>query len=86
MAELNYLQPLYLAAAGFAAIMLYSLGLVLQRLYLSPIAKFPGPKLAAATWWYEFYHDVVRGGQYVFKINELHDQYGIYPPRSHDTP
>jgi hypothetical protein len=26
--------------------------------------------------WYEFYYDVVLGGQYTFKIKELHQQYG----------
>ncbi|CAG8978255.1 hypothetical protein HYALB_00009152 [Hymenoscyphus albidus] len=36
----------------------------------------PGPKLAALTWWYEFYFDGIKGGKYVFKIQELHTQYG----------
>lgn len=49
---------------------------VFWRLYLSPIAHIPGPKLAAATWWYEFYYDIILGGQYVFKILELHERYG----------
>ncbi|PVI02270.1 putative P450 monooxygenase [Periconia macrospinosa] len=62
-----------LAAVGLCV---YLVGLGVYRLYFSPIAKFPGPKLAALTFWYEFYHDVVRGGQYVFKIDELHEQYG----------
>jgi len=44
--------------------------------YLSPIANVPGPRLAALTWWYEFYYDVILGGQYVFKIIELHKKYG----------
>ena len=65
-----------LGAAGAGALLLYLVCLAIYRLYLSPIAKFPGPKLAALSLWYEFYHDVVRGGQYCFKINELHDQYG----------
>ena len=63
---------------GWAAVglVVYLFGLGVYRLYFSAIAKFPGPKLAALTLWYEFYHDVVRGGQYVFKIDELHAQYG----------
>ena len=59
--------------------LLYCTLLATYRLYLSPIAHFPGPKLAALSLWYEFYHDVVRGGQYCFKISELHDQYGTNP-------
>lgn len=65
-----------LATGAVATGTLYLLGLAIYRLYISPIAKFPGPRLAALTFWYEFYHDVVRGGQYVFKINDLHDRYG----------
>ncbi|KAH8703308.1 cytochrome P450 [Talaromyces proteolyticus] len=47
-----------------------------RRLYFHPLAHIPGPKLAALTWWYEFYFDVVQPGQYVFHIQELHKQYG----------
>ncbi|GIZ37790.1 hypothetical protein CKM354_000122500 [Cercospora kikuchii] len=32
--------------------------------------------LAAATFWYEFYYDVVKQGRYTWKIRELHEQYG----------
>lgn len=46
------------------------------RLYFHPLAHIPGPKLAALTWWYEFYFDVVQQGRYVFKIQQLHKQYG----------
>jgi hypothetical protein len=52
------------------------LGLVIYRLYLSPISNFPGPKLAACTLWYEFYFDVVKRGRYTWKIGELHEEYG----------
>ncbi|KAK0749537.1 cytochrome P450 CYP542B3 [Schizothecium vesticola] len=54
----------------------YTLYGVFWRLHLSPIAHIPGPRLAALTWWYEFYYDIVLGGQYVFKMADLHKQYG----------
>ncbi|KAE8311594.1 cytochrome P450 [Aspergillus transmontanensis] len=57
-------------------IVLYSLGLVIYRLYFSPLAKFPGSKLAAATGWYEFYFDYWVGGKYVFEIERMHQVYG----------
>jgi cytochrome P450 len=38
--------------------------------------SFPGPKLAALTLWYEFYYDIIHRGQYIWKIQELHRQYG----------
>lgn len=70
-------NPAAAAAAVVAVLLLYVIGLVIQRLYLSPVAKFPGPKLAAATFWYEFYFDVVKRGQYIWKIREMHEKYGM---------
>ena len=63
---------------------LYLIYLILSRLYFSPIASFPGPKLAAVTRWYEFYYDVVLKGRFTFHIQELHRKYGISatPPTS----
>lgn len=55
---------------------LYLLGLLIYRLFLSPIANIPGPKLTAVTGWCETYHDVYRGGKFIFKIEEWHQQYG----------
>ncbi|RAO73882.1 uncharacterized protein BHQ10_009894 [Talaromyces amestolkiae] len=48
----------------------------IRRLYFHPLAHIPGPRLAALTWWYEFYYDVVQPGQYVFHIQKLHKKYG----------
>ena len=48
----------------------------IRRLFFSNIAHIPGPRLAALSSWYEFYYDVVRHGQYVWKIKELHKEYG----------
>jgi hypothetical protein len=63
------------------------LGLILSfitrrvySVYFGPLSKFPGPKLAAATLWYEFYYDVICQGNYTFKIKELHKKYGIDQP------
>jgi hypothetical protein len=56
----------------------YVMALVLYRLIFSPIARFPGPRMAAATASYEFYYDVLKPGKYYQKINELHDIYGEY--------
>ncbi|KAI4170325.1 MAG: hypothetical protein LQ343_005078 [Gyalolechia ehrenbergii] len=55
---------------------IWGIGLVIYRFHFHPLAKFPGPKLAIATYWYEFYFDVIRGAKYTWKLYELHDQYG----------
>lgn len=74
-------QPSWaVAVLGLAVgLVLYLIGLVVDRLYLSQLAKFPGPKLAALTRWYEAYYEIVLGGQYSFKIDQLHDIYGTPP-------
>jgi len=43
-------------------------GLAIERLILSPLAKIPGPKLAALTQWWIIYHE--------FTIHTLHQKYG----------
>ncbi|RAH70116.1 cytochrome P450 [Aspergillus aculeatinus CBS 121060] len=48
----------------------------LYRLYFHPLSKIPGPPVAAITGLHEFYHDVVRGGKFLWKIEEMHKRYG----------
>ncbi|KAI0595140.1 trichodiene oxygenase [Biscogniauxia sp. FL1348] len=58
------------------AVVVYYASLVFYRLYLHPLAKFPGPKIAAISRWYEAYYDLILDGQYTFKIEKMHKQYG----------
>lgn len=46
------------------------------QLKFSPLAKFPGPKLAAVTLWYEIYYDVFKWGMYHVEIARMHREYG----------
>lgn len=55
---------------------LYALGLVVYRLFFHPLRKIPGPWYAAATFWYEFYQDVILEGNYVKHYPALHAKYG----------
>ncbi|TKA78541.1 hypothetical protein B0A49_01646 [Cryomyces minteri] len=67
-----------LSLLGYAgtAWLLYLVGLVVYRVYLSPLARFPGRKIAAATWWYEFYWDVIRPGEYCWEVKRMHEEFG----------
>lgn len=60
------------AVAGIS----YLVTLAFYRLFLHPLARFPGPKLAAVTRLYEGYYDAFQNGQYTFKIAEMHKEYG----------
>lgn len=54
----------------------YCFALLVYRLFLHPIAQFPGPKLAGLTRWYEFYYEIIQKGQMTFHIQDLHRKYG----------
>lgn len=65
---------------GGAAVVYYAT-LVFYRLFLHPLARFPGPRLAAISRWYEGYYDVILDGQYTSKIVNLHEVYGVVFPK-----
>ncbi|KAG6008146.1 hypothetical protein E4U21_004903 [Claviceps maximensis] len=68
---------LYVTQATLVALLLsYLVYLTIKRTWLSPIAGFPGPRLAAWTYWYEFWYDVVVEPEYTFQIGRLHKEYG----------
>lgn len=58
----------------------YVFCLVFYRLYLHPLAKFPGYRICAACEWYEFYCYIVKGGQWGNEIRKMHEKYGKQLP------
>ncbi|KAK1705414.1 cytochrome P450 [Colletotrichum lupini] len=60
---------------------------VLYRIFFHPLRKIPGPWYAAATYWYEFYQDVILNGNYIKEYPDLHAKYGpvvrVSPSRVH---
>ena len=68
---------LSLGAIIAAYLAFYSLGLIIYRLAFSNLSGFPGPKIAAATYWYEHYYEVVWQGKYYSVVEEMHRKYGI---------
>ncbi|MCJ1399409.1 hypothetical protein MMC11_002611 [Xylographa trunciseda] len=72
----SLVAPALLAPVIIATWVIWVAAVAVYRLFFHPLAKFPGPKLAAVTRWYEAYYDVCLNGQYEFKIAELHKEYG----------
>lgn len=75
---LRNVSLLYIWLSVAIASCICALGLAVYRLYFHPLARFPGPRLAAATNWYEVYYELIHkgGSQYAAKIRQLHAQYG----------
>ena len=67
-----------IVAALLSASAFYALFQVFYRLYWSPLAKIPGPKLAALTEWVETYYEIGhgKGGQFIWQYRKWHEQYG----------
>jgi hypothetical protein len=57
-------------------LLLWTVATVIRRIYFSPLSVFPGPKLAAATLWYEFYFNIIKGGTFMWEIERMHKKYG----------
>ncbi|KAJ5587589.1 uncharacterized protein N7459_003354 [Penicillium hispanicum] len=71
---MEYMLVYPVVVAGFLLVL--AVRIVTYRLYGHPLRGFPGPKLAAATFLYEFYYDVVKGGMYIWEIERMHEKYG----------
>lgn len=78
--QIQGLGLLRISALLGSAFLVYGAALAIYRLFFHPLAKFPGPKIAAISRWYEAYYDVVLDGLYEKKIIEFHRKYG----RSHE--
>lgn len=86
MSSLHFLQDVNLTAivsgtlakavsASFVVLFI-ALFIFVKHLYFHPLRNVPGPKLAAATGWYEFYYDIIRGGAYSHQYPKFHKKYG----------
>ena len=70
------LRDIGLFQTTMAFLALYLVGFVVTQLYLHPLSRFPGPRIAAVTRWYEFYQDVICDGGYVKYYPMLHKKLG----------
>lgn len=78
-AELSRSSFVLISALALIAFLAYTVALAVYRLYLSPLAKFPGPKLAALSQYYETYYELISGGggNFTRRIKKMHDTYGM---------
>jgi cytochrome P450 len=60
----------------FLTLACYILTVITYRLFLSPLSRIPGPRLAGLTSNYMGYYDVYQRGQYIWIIEKMHEQYG----------
>ncbi|RYC58006.1 hypothetical protein CHU98_g8202 [Xylaria longipes] len=56
----------------------FYIGRMVYRVWFHPLAKFPGPRLAAATHLYEIYYELIHkgGAQFTPNVRKLHSIYG----------
>ena len=76
--QIRALSAPFLLYVAIAAFICYNVAKVAYRLLFHPLRALPGPKLAAATYWYETWFDVFKqpGGQFMYELDRLHDIYG----------
>ncbi|KAF8888091.1 cytochrome P450 [Infundibulicybe gibba] len=48
----------------------------IKRMYFHPLAKYPGPALAAVSGWYRAYYDIIMDGGWTQHLERLHEAYG----------
>lgn len=75
------LRGLAWSAIGTLAIVWLGYRILLALYNISPfhpLARFPGPKIAAASYLYEAWYDWILVGRYGRRIREMHEKYGIY--------
>ena len=73
LAQVATMWPLALALGG-----VWLLLRSIYRLYFHPLSHIPGPKIAIVSRLYEFYHDVIRGGMYIWEVEKMHEKYGQF--------
>lgn len=72
---LSVFSTLQIFGLAIAAFVLYNAVVVTYRLYFSPLARFPGPRLAAATSWYETFFDLWNNN-FPEVLGKMHEKYG----------
>jgi len=67
-----------LETAGLMTVsgVIFAAALAIYRITWHHLAKYPGPKLAAVTGWYETYYDCFLLGKFSNHLDEMHRKHG----------
>ncbi|KPI41854.1 Trichodiene oxygenase [Cyphellophora attinorum] len=76
MPSIEVLPSLWTLVFSGVIVLTWVLYAAICRLYLHSLGNVPGPRLAALTYWYECYYDALLQGKYIFRLDELHKEYG----------
>ncbi|KAF5372252.1 hypothetical protein D9758_005109 [Tetrapyrgos nigripes] len=60
----------------FQALFLSALSISVYRIFFHPLRKFPGPRLAAVSTFYQAYYDIIQNGKFLEHLHWLHNIYG----------
>ena len=74
--DASSVSPLHVSLVVIAAFVAWSFSLAFYNVYLHPLAHFPGPRLAAASKYWLFYQEFIRGNSLSDIRDDLHTQYG----------
>lgn len=58
------------------SVVAYVLLTIIYRLYIHPLSRLPGPRLAAVTRLYEIYYAAWGAASFDDEINQMHQRYG----------
>ena len=56
----------------------YTAVAAVYNLYFHPLAHFPGPRVAAASSWWQVYVELIKQESLSIKLLELNRKYGMY--------
>jgi hypothetical protein len=65
-----------LLSAVLASFIAYAVYTVIYNVYFHPLAKFPGPPLAATSTYWKAYVECIANRSFCHELVDLHAQYG----------
>ncbi|KAI0197878.1 cytochrome P450 [Astrocystis sublimbata] len=76
--SITILEPGKIALAAIVSWLVYTICISIYRLFLHPLRRIPGPRLAALTLWVETYYECFKkpGGQFMWEYQRWHEKYG----------